>query len=181
MLPPGIKGLSADSVFFSINNFNQKSFFKTIFEELKQSFLLNVYINVSDLLFVFAVHKLCRTAENSILHFVVGISHICCIIYKYVNTCSITYYLQQYNLTSFEPSIGLTPCCINQATTHERDRQRALDRPSIKTREKIENSLVETWWSILCYCTSSVNSNENRFFNDVYITLNVNLIFTIAT
>ena len=101
---------------------------------------------VSDLLFVFAVHKLCRTAENSILHFVVGISHICCIIYKYVNICSITYYFQQYNLTSVEPSIGLTPCCINQATSHEREREteRALDRPKTKTREKIENSLVET-------------------------------------
>ena len=141
LLPPGIKGLNADSVFFSINNFNQKSFFKTIFEELKQSFLLNVYINVSDLLFVFAVHKLCRTAENSILHFVVGISHICCIIYKYVNTCSITYYLQQYNLTSFEPSIGLTPCCINQVTTHERDRQRELQIVQVLKLEKRQKTL----------------------------------------
>ena len=32
LLPPGIKGLSACSVFFSIDNFNQKSFLKAIFE-----------------------------------------------------------------------------------------------------------------------------------------------------
>ena len=32
LLPRGIKGLSACSVFFSINNFNQKSFLKTTFE-----------------------------------------------------------------------------------------------------------------------------------------------------
>ena len=145
LLPPGIKGLSADSVFFSINNFNQKSFFKTIFEELKQSFLLNVYINVSDLLFVFAVHKLCRTAENSILHFVVGISHICCIIYKYVNICSITYYFQQYNLTSVEPSIGLTPCCINQATSHERERERQRELQIVQ-KLKLEKRQKTLQW-----------------------------------
>ena len=43
-------------------------------EELKQRFLLNVYINVLDLFFDFAVHKLCRTLEKLILHFEVSIS-----------------------------------------------------------------------------------------------------------
>ena len=42
-------------------------------EDLKQRFPLNVYIDVSDLFFDFAMHKLCRTLENLILHFVDGI------------------------------------------------------------------------------------------------------------
>ena len=50
-------------------------------EELKRWFLLNVYVNVSDLFFDFAVHKLCRTLENSILHFAVGISRFCFLYY----------------------------------------------------------------------------------------------------
>ena len=59
LLPRGIKGLSACSEFLSINNFNQKNFLKILLnEQLKQWFLLNVYVNVLDLLFDFVVHKL---------------------------------------------------------------------------------------------------------------------------
>ena len=36
---------------------------------------------MSDFCFDFAVHKLCRTLENSILHFVVGISRVCFLYY----------------------------------------------------------------------------------------------------
>ena len=90
LLPRRIKGLSACSVFFSINNFNQKASLKRLLkEELKQWFLLNVYVNVSDLFIDFAVHKLCRTLENAILHFAVGISRFfSCITQKYMNVCS---------------------------------------------------------------------------------------------
>ena len=77
LLPRGIKRLSACSVFFSKNNVNQKSFLEQLLkEELNQWFLLNVYSNVSDLFFDFAVRKLCRALKNSILHFVVDISRI---------------------------------------------------------------------------------------------------------
>ena len=45
-------------------------------EDLKQRFLLNVYINISYLFFDSAMHKLCKTLENSILYFAVGISRV---------------------------------------------------------------------------------------------------------
>ena len=46
-------------------------------EDLKQRFLLNVYINISDLFFASAMHKLRKTLENSILYFAVGLSRVC--------------------------------------------------------------------------------------------------------
>ena len=54
LLPLCIKGLSASSVFFSIDNFNEKNFLKTIFElRIKAKVSINVYINIPDLYFVF--------------------------------------------------------------------------------------------------------------------------------
>ena len=62
-------------IFLVLITLAKKSLLKRFLnEELKQMFLLNVYINISDLFFDFGVHKFCRTLENSILHFVVGIS-----------------------------------------------------------------------------------------------------------
>ena len=75
MLPRGIKGLSACSVFFSVTLTKQAYQKRLLNEELKQWFLLNVYVNVSDLFFDFA-HKFCKTLENLTLHFVVGIGVI---------------------------------------------------------------------------------------------------------
>ena len=55
LLLRGIKELSACSVFFSINNFNQKSFLKTTFElKIKAMISIKLYVNVSDLFLNFA-------------------------------------------------------------------------------------------------------------------------------
>ena len=53
----------------------EASYKRLLNEELKQWFLLNVHVDVSDLLFDF-VHKVCRTLENLVFHFVVGIGVI---------------------------------------------------------------------------------------------------------
>ena len=52
---------------FSINNFNQKSFLKTTFEwVLKAMVSIKCICKCIRFFFDFAVHKLCRTLENSI-------------------------------------------------------------------------------------------------------------------
>ena len=55
LLPRGVKGLGSFSVYFSINNFNQKSFLKTTFElKIKAMISIKLYVNVSDLFLNFA-------------------------------------------------------------------------------------------------------------------------------
>ena len=57
LLPPGIKGLSTSSVFFSINNFNHKSFLKTIFELRIKAKVSTKCLYKCIYIFIFAVHK----------------------------------------------------------------------------------------------------------------------------
>ena len=52
LLPRDIKGFSAYSAFFSINNFNQKAFERRI----KAMVSTNIYVNVSYLFFNSGVH-----------------------------------------------------------------------------------------------------------------------------
>ena len=79
-----------------------------------------MYIQIYQICFLdFVVHKLCRTLENPILHFVVGISRfVFSNIHEYVNICSNSYYVQQYSLTCINPSISLTPYCVNHASVY---------------------------------------------------------------
>ena len=62
--------------FFSIDNFKQKSLLKTVFElRIKAKVSTKCRYKCTKFAFCFfAVHKLCRTLVNSILHFAVGIS-----------------------------------------------------------------------------------------------------------
>ena len=60
---------------------------------------------------IFAVQNLCRSLE--IRHCILQLSchdFVFCITNKYVNICSYSKYLQQYNLMSVKTSVGVTPC-----------------------------------------------------------------------
>ena len=74
--------------FIFSKNFNQKRFNqkRPLNEKLKQQFLLNLYENVSDLFFDFAVHKFCRALENLILQLAYH-NFISIIAHKYVDIC----------------------------------------------------------------------------------------------
>ena len=84
-VPLGVKGSSACCVFslIFITLTGKVSWKQFLNEESRRRLLLNVWINIWDLIFDFAVYKLCRTLENSILHFVAGTSRVC-FIFKYV-------------------------------------------------------------------------------------------------
>ena len=73
----GIKGLVHVVYIFSTNNFKQKNLLKTIFElRIKAKVSTKcIYYNYTKFVFCFfAVHKLCRTLVNLILHFAFGMS-----------------------------------------------------------------------------------------------------------
>ena len=78
--------------------------------ELKQRFLLNLYINVPDLFFDFCCAQTLQNFEKLDIAFCS--SHIkifSCITHKYVNTYSYSYHLQQYNLIFVKALMYVTP------------------------------------------------------------------------
>ena len=102
--------------FFSIENVKQKSLLKRIFElSIKAKVPTKCIYKCTKIIFCFfVVHKCINFAELWYIRFYILqlAYHYLCIIHKYVNVSSDSQYLQQYNLTCVEPSMGLTPCWI---------------------------------------------------------------------
>ena len=124
--------------FSSIDNFNQKGIRKMIFELMikakvsakciydctRSVFSFLPCINFAELYFAFYSWH------------ITIFWHITCIRHEYVNICSNSWYLQQYNLTCVELSMGLTPCWKHHASVY------SIDSTSLRFNGQVTKSVV---------------------------------------
>ena len=122
--------------FFSIDNFNQKGFWKTIFELRFKAEVSTKYIyKCTRLAFWFLP---CINFPELYFAFCSWhITNLFPVLYiRYVNICSVNLYLQQHNLTCVEPSMGLTPCWKNHASVY------SIDSTSLRFNGQVTKSVV---------------------------------------
>ena len=123
--------------FFSIGNFNHKRYLKTIFK-LRIKAKVSAKFIYKCTRFVFWFLACTNFAELwKIRYCILQLAYhdfVSCIIHKYVNICSNSWHLQQYNLGCFEPSMGLTPCWKNHASWY------CIDSTSLRFNGQVTKS-----------------------------------------